>query len=1154
MGEPVMLVAEDVNAEGAKKFSWMRVRTVAELMEIGEVGHRYEVVYSPSGFSDQPVMPCRFYADIDIAQPENMRDQEYHELAVEAVVEVWNKVCPVQVAARDFLIKACYREDSPKVSFHIVGPDVFFEEVALVRLLMTAVEKAVYTVEKFRPLQAANTSTVFDMAVYRRRGCIRLLGATKFGKPHKFVRESGVPPSRFFIHPYPENLGESMPAAHITELSIDGQRIKSGRSSEATYTSSSVAGSGSCPEGCHCRYSPESGTFEFDLTNPNEYLRKFPINALSHTALITALVAMKKACIPLEHVTALLQFRYRHCVDNVQRVRRKQDFYESFEVSPMIASVRHLISVVSGFGNPPDARPHLFDKPFLTGPGDLLPPTARYQTYEEESGRARAIAVDPWSRRQQSYLAISPMGSGKTFQQLHLVKDALRVEPKATIIVVTCRQLMARDITRRYQEHIPTFVNYLDIKAKSSSLAMASRQINLTKHLIIQLESLHLLDLSLGAMRRRAPLIMVVDEAETIFSQFISSTMEHHYRTSWKTFRSLIENSWLVLFAEALPSQRTYEMCGALCPTLRVERNLTLRLAGTSQRTLVRYEDYSKLVAVIIARVKEGERCGVFCSTKSIAKKIFTLISSAGLASQVYHSEDRTSHGDFENLHSAWSDKQVVIWTSVVTVGVSYDLEHFDFMAAFIGCKGPYIRDCVQAVHRIRNLKKNELLYAANGPFTKGKEKKEEEEEEDNQVFFETDQVMKTWFDDRNSRIEREYRDMVDAADPLIRRLVYYSVYESKLQLTNALADRLFAFFLCEVIGYKFERGISVEENDFDPEVDIVMDWEEVQLYDKDGVPLPFLHETLENLANLSVGIVGREGDEIIEVSFMQQVTQNLEDTFTRDASTIRYRHMVRRAIKFVKWVRDNPFLDVTDKQFLKEAFHDFRGRRTWTNFPEVLHEDLHAASALVAAKFRERDRADGELALVSDRTILHLQTRWALHELFGVKTSYETSEVRLSDDDLVSNASKIQHIYRAACNKEKKTNEPRQLRSMITSVLHALNIGVTLGSQKTQHHNGKRVYKVFWKPNDMAAKGATWAKDLLEDVPLEAEDRKRKEPEKEVGKLEDVRGQKKKKGPVKPRFLAQPAALAVQTQATLSSSTALLQTRSSNSEEDISL
>ena len=1134
LNEPVMLVAEDVNADGAKKFTWMRVRTVAELIEIGEVGHRYEVVYSPSGFPDHPVMPCRFYADIDIAQPENMRDAEYHELAIEVVVEVWNKVCPMQVAARDFLVKACYRDDSPKVSFHLIGPDYYFEEVSLVRLLMTAVEKAVYANEKYRPLQAVSSSTVFDMAVYRRRGCIRLLGASKFGKPHKFVREGTLPTDRYFIHPYPTTLGQPMPAAHITELNIDGQRIKGGRSSEAAFSPASVA-LGECPEGCICRYSKEAGAFEYDLTNPNEYLRKIPINAISHNSLITALVAMKKACVPIEHVTQLLQFRYRHCVDNVQRVRRKQDFFESFQVTPMIASVRHLISLTTTWGGSSDARPDLFDKPYKAGPGEQFPSTARYQAYSEPSGRARAIAVDPLSRRQQSYLAVSPMGSGKTFQQLHLVKDALRVEPKATIIVVTCRQLMARDITRRYQEHIPSFVNYLDIKAKCGTLSMAARQINLTKHLIIQLESLHLLDLSLGAMRRRAPLIMVVDEAETIFSQFISRTMEHHYRTSWKTFRALIENSWLVLFAEALPSQRTYEMCAALCPTLKVERNLTLRLAGTAQRTLVRYNCYSQLVAVVVARVRDGERCGVFCSTKSIAKKIFALISEAGLASQVYHSEDRTSHGDFENLHSAWADKQVVIWTSVVTVGVSYDLERFDFMAAFVGCKGPYIRDCVQAVHRIRNLKSNELLYAANGPFAK-KEKEvevEEDEDEDGVVFFETDQVMTTWFDDRNTRIEREYRDMVDAADPLIRRLVYYSVYESKLQVTNALADRLFAFFLCDVIGYKFERGIAAE-NDANPDVDIVMAWQDVALFDKDNVPLTLSHEVLTNLECVKVAIV--EGENAL---FSQLVSHNLEDTFTRDASTIRYRHMVKRVVKFLKWVCENPFLDVGDNNFVTAAFSDFVGTRTWTRFPEVLHEDLHAASAVLAAKYRERDRADGELALVTDQTILHMQTRWAMHELFGVKTSYEVTATRLTEEDLVSNATKIQHLFRAACNKEKKSTDARQLRSMITSILYALNIGVSLGVEKTQHHNGKREYKCFWKPHELAVKGASWAA-VLEDVPLEVEHKRK--AEKEIAKLEEVRPQKNKKAKTNRFLQGQPSA------------GSSLETRASNSAEDISL
>lgn len=38
MNEPIMLIAEDVNSDGAKRFAWMRVRTVIDLIETGDIG------------------------------------------------------------------------------------------------------------------------------------------------------------------------------------------------------------------------------------------------------------------------------------------------------------------------------------------------------------------------------------------------------------------------------------------------------------------------------------------------------------------------------------------------------------------------------------------------------------------------------------------------------------------------------------------------------------------------------------------------------------------------------------------------------------------------------------------------------------------------------------------------------------------------------------------------------------------------------------------------------------------------------------------------------------------------------------------------------------------------------------------------------------
>lgn len=1125
--ENLIFVAEDVNVQGAKRFMWKRTDTVLALMDSGTAGNLYEVVFGGK--------PLRFFADIDILEPDHYTTEEYIEMAIEVIVKTWNQVIiEYPVTAADFVTK--FSNYSVKISFHIVGPTICFEDVSLIKKLMMLVEQNVFKNVLYEPLQAIKTSTVFDLSVYRRRGCMRLLGASKFGRPVRMEKGSNCldkDVTRFLIHPV------ETPDFVIDHILIEDSiaPIRVGASVQDDTPLNKPSETHCAVPDCHCRYGDPSEP-EYDMDNGNLFLRHFPINQLAHMSVIQLLIAAKKACVKSEDLEHLLDFRYRHALDRFHRIKRKMDFFDSFVLAPHMSSIRHLLMLYPRFGMemPQGLTPDLFQKAL-----EIPDPVPRNLIlYNKPDGRAQQINVNPIVKSRQSFLAISPMGSGKTFQQLQLVKDALRIEPKATVIVISCRQLMARDIERRYKDEIPDIQNYLTIKEAAKTYRHGVRNINLAKKLIIQLESLHLLDMSARSMRRRSPLIFVVDEAETVFAQFISSTMDRQYRSTWKTFRQLVEQSWITLFAEAIPSQRTYELCQLLCPRIQIERNLAPRVSSVPQRTISRYPAYHSLVGRIVERVKTGERCGIFCSTKTIAKKIHMLLVQEGVLVQAYHSDDRTTHADFSNLHDAWDKFQVVIWTSVVTVGISYDLARFDFMCAFIGCKGPFIRDCVQAVHRIRNLSTNEVLYAAKGPFKKPKKGDADSDDEDDSdsvvsfdggedaisvPFFETDEVMKKYVDDRNTRIEREFHDMIDAADPAIRRLVYYSICEQKLQGNNAMADRLFEYFMVNYIGYLPKEPIlPVQSNEEDFEVEqhyglALFDFKDGVSPETSAISRDILTPDWESETTIIIKKEQLQPDDSVAFvpAFEQTVQDSMADLLDTDPTTLGYRQEIKKMVIFLRWCDQHTFVDMSDREFMEAAWDDFKKRkRTWTHFPKIIAEDMDHESALENAILSQKKRTENVLAVASDRDVLELKTRWELQKVFGVSTTYEMGTKLLNDTDLINQFSRLNAVYQNLFAKPMTKKDARGIRFHLSQIFSNLQIGVNLGVQKTQPRGGQRIYSTFWCPLDHAMRGAGMATGIKPVMKAKAS-KVRKEKPKEVYDEQEEKPQKRgKKCPFK--------------------------------------
>lgn len=125
----------------------------------------------------------------------------------------------------------------------------------------------------------------------------------------------------------------------------------------------------------------------------------------------------------------------------------------------------------------------------------------------------------------------SAMGSGKTFQ---IIATILRYQPKS-IVVITPRKDFAKTVLGVLRAVAPELVLY--------------KQINKTdrhKHnfMVCQLESLH-------TLKHADYDLVIIDESESVFSQFGSSTMRKYFDHNSRAFEDIVKTAKHCIWADA---------------------------------------------------------------------------------------------------------------------------------------------------------------------------------------------------------------------------------------------------------------------------------------------------------------------------------------------------------------------------------------------------------------------------------------------------------------------------------------------------------------------------------------------------------------------------------------------------------------------------
>nr|WHT50092.1 replication origin-binding protein [Bovine alphaherpesvirus 5]WHT50174.1 replication origin-binding protein [Bovine alphaherpesvirus 1]WHT50260.1 replication origin-binding protein [Bovine alphaherpesvirus 1] len=337
---------------------------------------------------------------------------------------------------------------------------------------------------------------------------------------------------------------------------------------------------------------------------------------------------------------------------------------------------------------------------------------------EHQSGRPVSLPSPLAADARRVTVVRAPMGSGKTTALLRWLGEALGAAADASVLVVSCRRSFTRTLHERLRDAgLPAFATYFDARSYVMTGAAYRR-------LLVQVESLHRVDEDLLGDYD----ILVLDEVMSTLAQLYSPTMGRLHRVDALLHR-LLRRCPRIVAMDATANAQLVDLLAALrgagsvhvvicdyaaagfsrrrCTVARRlgARALAARLGGDDGGA-GDDDGAASFFARLRGRLEAGHNVCVFSSTV-LFSELAARFCLTFTPSVLVLNSTRPAEGDV----SRWRDVRVLIYTTVITVGLSFDHSYFHAMFAYVKPMGhgPDMVSVYQSLGRIRSLVDGEL-------------------------------------------------------------------------------------------------------------------------------------------------------------------------------------------------------------------------------------------------------------------------------------------------------------------------------------------------------------------------------------------------------------------------------------------------------------
>jgi len=286
----------------------------------------------------------------------------------------------------------------------------------------------------------------------------------------------------------------------------------------------------------------------------------------------------------------------------------------------------------------------------------------------------------------KSFNLKSPYDTGKT----QLIKKILGKYSHKRILWLSYRKTLTMDI-------LGSFGNAYDFRDYQDGDYKADR-------LIIQLESiLHLTDNDYFDDEIEIPSydLVIIDEIESILSQFNSTTFKGKSKECFELVSAIIKNSKKLITLDGDVGNRTYNFIQEMGNSINI-----INTIKKNKRHYILTKNREKYNADILLDILDNKKIVIVSMSSKKCKEYYDLITSKFENKKVLiytgKSSDRCKN-DLKNVLELWK-VDVLIYSPVVEAGVNFDLDWYDRMYGLICNKSISPRAFCQMMARIRKL------------------------------------------------------------------------------------------------------------------------------------------------------------------------------------------------------------------------------------------------------------------------------------------------------------------------------------------------------------------------------------------------------------------------------------------------------------------
>lgn len=301
--------------------------------------------------------------------------------------------------------------------------------------------------------------------------------------------------------------------------------------------------------------------------------------------------------------------------------------------------------------------------------------------------------MEPYPIEPNTLCVKAPMGCGKTkalrdYLNIHFTDD---IFPQ-TIRFLTFRQTFAKSLKGAFGD----FLLYSDINGDIN---------NTHKRVIIQVESLH--RLVINSYLSNGVNLLILDEVESILAQF-NSGLHRHFNAAFAIFTWMIANADKVICIDANLSERTINTLKRMRPKYDIyyHNNIFKKEVDNIYKLT---NNNTQWLSLMFTYLQNDKR--VVLPTNSISEaKIYKQLIEESFPNkkiQLYSSEmlisEKNEH--FSDVERYWSNLDVLIYTPTCSAGISFELDHFDVVFAYMTDGSCDVETCRQMLMRVRNVK-----------------------------------------------------------------------------------------------------------------------------------------------------------------------------------------------------------------------------------------------------------------------------------------------------------------------------------------------------------------------------------------------------------------------------------------------------------------